>query len=72
MLQTKNHKNMWWQAKYHKGKVWVAQYHGLLRLPLPKEIHIIGYADDIVVTLVAVEIRKSEHLCNHAAIKIKE
>uniref|UniRef100_A0A034WR48 Putative 115 kDa protein in type-1 retrotransposable element R1DM n=1 Tax=Bactrocera dorsalis TaxID=27457 RepID=A0A034WR48_BACDO len=52
--------------------LWNILYDGVLRLPLPKQVQIIGYADDIAVTVVAKEIHEIVRLCNHAAEKIKE
>ncbi len=48
-------------------QLWKIYYKGVLRLSLPKEIQIIGYADDITLTVVAKEISQLKY---HAAIKI--
>lgn len=52
--------------------LWNVLYDGILRLPLPKDVQIIGYADDIAVTVVAKEISQIECMCNQIATKIKE
>ncbi len=52
--------------------LWNVLYDGVLCLPLPKEVQIIGYADDIAVIVVAKELDQIQNLCNQTATKIKD
>nr|AMS38371.1 hypothetical protein [Bactrocera tryoni] len=52
--------------------LWNVLYDGVLRLPLPKEAQIIGYADDIAVTIVAKELSQIQNFCNATTAKIKD
>ncbi|XP_069961813.1 uncharacterized protein [Bactrocera oleae] len=49
--------------------LWNVLYDGVLCLPLPKEVQIIGYADDIAVTVVAKELDQIQNLCDVGADK---
>uniref|UniRef100_A0A0A1WPA4 Putative 115 kDa protein in type-1 retrotransposable element R1DM n=1 Tax=Zeugodacus cucurbitae TaxID=28588 RepID=A0A0A1WPA4_ZEUCU len=51
--------------------LWNVLYDGVLRLPLPMGVQIIGYADDIAVTVVGKELSQIQRLCEDAALKIK-
>ena len=46
-------------------------YDGVLRLPIPGGMQIIGYADDIAVIIVAKELHQTEALCMTTLAKIK-
>ena len=52
--------------------LWNVLYDGVLRLPLPKQVQIIGYAEDIAITVVAKGLGQLENLCNHATATIKD
>ncbi len=51
--------------------LWNILYDGILRLPLPKEAKIIGYADDIAVAIVAKELHQIQSVCVATSQKIK-
>lgn len=44
-------------------------YDGVLRLPLPKLAQIIGYTDDIAVTIVAKELFLIQNIFNESIKK---
>jgi len=44
--------------------LWNAMYDGVLRLALPLDSHIVGFADDVAIVVVAKELRTTEETCN--------
>ena len=46
-------------------------YDGVLRLPIARDVQIIGSADDIAVTIVAKEMRQIEATCVRTLARIK-
>lgn len=51
--------------------LWIVLYDGILGIPLPREVQIIGYADDIAITVVAKDLDQVENICNSTAQQIK-
>ncbi|CAD7089303.1 unnamed protein product [Hermetia illucens] len=51
--------------------LWIIMYDGILKLQLPKGVTIIGFADDIGVTIVAQDIDEIEVLTNEAIFEIR-
>lgn len=51
--------------------LWNVVYDGVLRLPLPKGVQLVGYADDIAVTVVAKEIANVQRISSSVAELIK-
>ena len=52
--------------------LWNIMYDGVLRLPLPQGVKIIGFADDIAVVTVAKHIHEIESATNEAIEKIED
>ena len=44
--------------------LWNIDYNGLLRFELPKDVTLVGYADDVAVVAVAATIEELEWKCN--------
>lgn len=51
--------------------LWNIMYDGVLRLPLPRKVKIVGFADDIAVVTVAKQINEVESATNVAISQIK-
>lgn len=51
--------------------LWNLMYDEVLRLPLPSEVNIIGFADDIAIVTVAKHIHEVEDKTNFAIAKVK-
>ena len=46
------------------GTIWHIHYDALLRLILPKDVVLVGYADDVAMVVVAATIEELEWECN--------
>ena len=44
--------------------IWNIHYEALLRLILPKDVVLVGYADDVAVVAVVVTIEDQDWKCN--------
>lgn len=51
--------------------LWITLYDGVLRLPVPRGVNIVGYADDIAVTIVAKELLDIQATATNVTKKIK-
>ncbi len=55
-----------------EGQIKYAVTGGVPQGPLIKQVQIIGYVDDIAITIVAKKHGHLENLCNHVEAPIKE
>ncbi|KAH8335210.1 hypothetical protein KR067_007222, partial [Drosophila pandora] len=52
--------------------LWNIMYDGVLRLELPERTHLVGFADDLAVVVVAKSIQEAENSCNAAIACVVE
>jgi len=51
--------------------LWNTMYDGVLRLPMPANVHVTGIADDVTITIVAKTIAEVEDMANTAVRKVE-
>jgi len=51
--------------------LWNTMYDGVLRLPMPANVHVTGIADDVTITIVAKTIAEVEDIGNTAVRKVE-
>jgi len=47
------------------------EHDGVLRLPMPANVHVTGIADDVTITIVAKTIAEVEDMANTAVRKVE-
>lgn len=52
--------------------LWNAMYDDILRLPLPADTTVVGFADDVAVVVVAKHIHEAEEKCGTAVSTIRD
>ncbi|XP_041449542.1 uncharacterized protein LOC121404267 [Drosophila obscura] len=51
---------------------WNVMYDGILRLRLPRGVHVVGFADDVAILVVAKELTLAESTCNQTILLIQQ
>ena len=52
------------QGSVDSPTIWNIHYNELMRLEVPKDVTLVGYADDVAMVAVAATIKELEWKCN--------
>jgi len=59
------------QGSFLVPLLWNTMYDGLLRLPMPANVHVTGFADDVAITIVTKTTVEVEDMAKTAVRKVE-